>query len=344
MLLAAVPAPASAKMVDKGVVMRLEGLYDASSVAVSEHKGQRVMWLDGTPTLRGTEAGGLYFSAQNGNSWTKPRPSFSKPGYMIRRPAVFKHPKLNRHIMFYTMRPSEPVREKRRDPKTGKEHTVTHAPMDVIGVAYASPCGSDAPDGSGLCWHDLSAEAPLIGANNGFNNDGGGNASVFLSGAQVHVYYRTNAPSARLLRTIVDLRDWSRVETKPLTVQVAHPIKKTWRLLEPHEQISMVNPSVTPLDSGGYTMLAGDGSSYALGRWKSEDGINFYRDPEPGAALHNPERAVFGAPSFEYAGKNELLVYYALGDGKDACSQARSRVGGHIPCLRMIEARRMKEE
>lgn len=322
---------------DLGILSTMETNFEVTSPAVTEYKGQKFMYMNGP--------GGIYFSSDNEKKgWSDPKLSFGKSGFSVGDPAIVKHPTLNQYIMFYSMRANSPTTKVEVDKRTGKKKVVIEQPKNAIGVAYASGC-TDSADGSGLCWNDLSKERPLIGTENGLR--GGSSPSVFLSGARAMLYYRTDPPNSQLVRSVVDIRDWKIQETKALTFQRYHPFRKKWNTLEPHQQITINDVDVKPYGEKGYLMVGNFFSLNAIGRWKSENGVNFHLDPYDGNSpiLSGVENHM-KAPYLEVDSKKkgQFNLYYAFGDSTSECSQARTKAGSQIMCTRAIQVRKMSEE
>ncbi len=321
---------------DLGVLSMMETNFEVSSPAVTEYKGQKFMYMNGP--------GGIYFTADNGKKgWSDPKLSFGKSQFNVGDPAIVKHPTMNQYIMFYTMREKAPTTKVMVDKRTGKKQVVTEQPKNAIGVAYASGC-TGSPDGSGLCWNDLSKERPLIGHEYGLR--GGASPSVFLDGPRAMLYYRTDPPKSELVRTVVDIRDWKIQDTKSLTFQRYHPFRKKWNTLEPHQQLTINDVDVKPYGKKGYLMVGNFFSLNAIGRWKSDNGINFHMDPYDGnSPILSGVDNHMKAPYLEVGDKKgEFTLYYALGDSTSECSQARIKAGSQIMCTRAIQARKMSEE
>lgn len=322
---------------DLGILSTMEMNFEVTSPAVTEYKGQKFMYMNGP--------GGIYFSADNGKKgWSDPKLSFGKSKFNVGDPAIIKHPTMNQYIMFYTMREKSATTKVMVDRRTGKKQVVTEQPKNAIGVAYASGC-TDSPDGSGMCWNDLSKERPLIGNEHGLR--GGSSPSVFLNGPRAMLYYRTDPPNSELVRTVVDIRDWKIQETKSLTFQRYHPFRKKWNTLEPHQQITINDVDVKPYGKKGYLMVGNFFSLNAIGRWKSENGINFHMDPYDGnSPILSGVESHMKAPYLEVDDKKkgEFNLYYAFGDSTSECSQARTKAGSQIMCTRAIQVRKMSEE
>ena len=183
------------------------GLYDIENPAVLNVNKKPYVWFSGVPSKNQYSREYIFFTSKNDKGqFTEPQISFSKPGYLVSDPAIVKHPVRNQVFMFYTQQEKTGKMVPRRL-KNGKKVVSYKAPMENIGVAYAVAC-KDSIDGSGLCWTDLSAKRPLIGNNNGFSKFGGGSPAVFLDGARLHIYYKSNPPGGALLRSAVEYRDW----------------------------------------------------------------------------------------------------------------------------------------
>ena len=198
---------------------------------------KEMLWFSGFAS-QDKGSGGIYFSQRQPNgTWSEPALSFYRFGKHIADPAMVKHPTRNQIYMFYSMRNTQPKTVTKRD-RYGRRYEETLPNNHHIGVTYASFC-NDSPDGSGMCWTNLSEKKPLIGDSNGWNKDGAMSPSVFIKGTRAHLYYKTNAPSSTMVRTIVDLRDWKRVRSDALTFQRFNPFAKEWRTAARHEQVSL---------------------------------------------------------------------------------------------------------
>lgn len=234
--------------------------------------------------------------------------------HAISSPSIVKHPQLDRYYMFYVMRTKHPVER------------------NTIGAAIASPCAVS-PDDSGLCWRDISAS--ILPAQSGIAVGRGGISALWQDG-NFALYYRTPAPDSRLVRSLLDARNRRVMETRPLTFQENHAITKNWRMLEPHQQIGIGNIDVKPYGKG-YMMVGNDSSSHAIGRWKSEDGINFYRDPyDANAPIMFDLVRTFSDPYLEPGTPNEFTVYYVSSVPEGACASRR--------CPDSIMEHRFREE
>ena len=325
-------APAKAAD-DYGVISTVSTGFEVSSPAVTEFKGRTMMYMSGS--------NGIFFSGETKDGWTDPQYSFGKPGYTVRDPSIVKHPRSNQYYMFYTMTKKTPDTKVMVDRKSGKRTTVTIPAKNGIGVAYAVSC-TDSPDKSGLCWQDISKDKPFI-AEQG-KTKGGSAPSVHLNGAKAIIYYTTNPPEGKLVRSIVDIRDWKVEETRPLTFQSFDHIRKTWNTASPSMSAGVSNVDVQPYGKG-YLMVGNDGSFGAISRWKSKNGINFYYDPyDGGKPIVLGGLSSVTAPVVQPVSSNEFRLYYAFGDANSTCSKTRRSYGSLIPCRNAVQVRAMSEE
>ncbi len=318
---------------DYGVISELNTQFEIKSPTLTELKGRKLLYM--------SSANGIYSARETKDGWTEPELSFKKPGYVVADPSIIKHPKSNEYFMFYTMRQTAPIERVVVDRRSGKKTTLRESPKNGIGVAYATSCDNSI-DSSGLCWNDISKDKPLIGEWRGI--PGGSAPSAFMSGTQVMLYYKANPPSGKITRSVVDLRDWKIEETKSVTFQSYDPIRKVWQVGGSHIQAGISDVDVKPYGKG-YMMVGNDGSSNAISRWKSTNGINFYYDPYDGNSpiIHGGMREV-KEPYLEPVTDNQFRVYYAFGDAKSACSQKRRAYGRTSTCNTAIHVRLMSEE
>lgn len=318
---------------DYGVISVLETDFDVSNPTVTELNKRKLLFMSG--------ASGIYSSGETKRGWTSPQPAFSKPGFVVKDPTIVRHPKTNSYYMFYTMHAPAPIKKKQVDKRTGKQTTLVEQPQNGIGVAYGTVC-TNSQDGTGLCWKDISKDKPLIGGD--AKSKGGFSPSAIINGARVLLYYRTNPPESQLVRSVVDLRDWKIENTKPVTFQSFDPLRKNWRLSSKYAQTAISDVDVK-FYGKSYLMVGNDGSSHAISRWKSDNGLNFYYDPyDGGSAIIGGGKNVVADPYVEPVSKNQFRVYYVFGDSKNECSQKRLSYGSRILCNRAIQVRLMSEE
>ena len=260
---------------------------------------------------------------------------------MVSNPSIVKHPKSNQYFMFYTMRLPQPVKKEIVDKRTGKKTTVTERPSNAIGVAYATSC-DNSPDGSGLCWTDVSKDRPLIQDKGDMK--GGEAPSAFMEGSKVILYYKRNAPQSALVRAQIDIRDWKIERMTPLTFQIFDVHRKKWEKSRESMQTAISDIDVKPYGKG-YMMVGNDASENMISRWKSSNGVNFYYDPYDGnTGIIGGKMDEVGDPYLEPVSDNQFRVYYTLGDATSECSQSREAHGTHTPCRRAVQVRLMSEE
>lgn len=319
---------------DYGVVSSLGTDFEVKSPAVTDYKGHKMLYMSGN--------NGIYFSAGSNRGWTTPTLSFSKKDYMVKDPAIVKHPTLNQYYMFYTMRKSQPIERVVIDRRTGKKVIKKEQPKNGIGLAYATAC-KQSPDGSGLCWKDITPEKPMIRDEGKMR--GGQAPSAFLQGSKIMLYYKTNAPQSRLVRSVVDIRDRRIEETKVLTFQSYDPILKKWDNANVTMQAGISDIDVKPYGKKSYLMVGNDGSLSSINRWKSDNGLNFYSDPyDSGVPILTGQGSSVISPYLEPVNKYQFNIYYAYADKNNECSRIRLQNGSRQLCSRAIQVRLMGEE
>lgn len=313
---------------DYGVISSLETKFEVGGPTVTEFKGRKMLYMHSTN-------GSIYFAGETKNGWTEPKRSFFKEGFLVSDPSIIKHPKSNQYFMFYTMRLPHPVKREVKDRRTGKTTIVTEQPKNAIGVAYATACDKS-PDGSGLCWTDVSKDTPLIRDTE--KTKGGRAPSVTMSGTKAIIYYKSNPPESRIVRSSVDIRDWKIESITPLTFQTFDIDRKKWETAGDYIHAAINNVDVKPYGDG-YMMVGGDSSVHTISRWKSTNGINFYYDPFDGNSPILSGKNAVGSPYLEPVSDTQFRMYYAFGDAESECSKKRQ-----LPCRKAIQVRLMTEE
>ncbi len=328
---------------DLGMMGEFSGLYNVDGPAITTYKGHRMLYYSGAPTFKQMGMNGIFFSRLDQKGWSYPTLSFSKPGYAVKDPSIVKHPRRNQYYMLYTMKELNPTPVEEYDPKLRKRVTRLKSPTDKIGIAYATAC-RNSPDGSGLCWTDLSKDSALIGGKKDKNKHGGKSPSAHLEGTKLTVYYKANPPENALRRNVYDIRDWKLENSKPILIQHYNETYEQWETYPQSGQTAINDVDVKPYGKG-YLMVGNVTSSNIIGRWISKDGLHFFKDPNEyqGPILREP-RGVVKSPSIEVTGKHDFLVYYAHGDEDTPCTQKFKASGSLLRCADKIRVNRMAEQ